>query len=73
MFLRPFWRNQPAFQLDVSDHYKHHQFLPHFFPLLSTFLTDGVLNKKNYLVKVGSTQNLGVDTFSDPVGHFGAP
>ena len=43
-------------------------------PTVVYFLLEGVLgSKKTYLAIVGgSAQNLRVDTFSDPVGHFEA-
>ena len=49
---------------NISGHYKPHYF---FSSPLSTFLMEGVLGSKTYLVKVDrSDQNLGVDTFPDP-------
>ena len=49
-------------------------FFRNFFPPSSTFFIEEVLGSKNLFGKLtGAPKNLGVDTFPDPVGHFGAP
>ena len=40
-------------------------------PPSGPFLIEGVLGSKNLFSEM--PKNLGVDTFPDPVGHFGAP
>ena len=48
---------------------------PFFSPPSSTFLIEGVLRRNKLIFQnlTGAPQNLAVDTFPDPVGHFGAP
>ena len=61
---------------DVSGHYKRHYFLFlfFFFFFLLLFSSKECSDQKTYLAKVAkNAQNLGVDTFQDPVGHFWAP
>ena len=50
-------------------------FPPVFFPPSRPFLIEGVLGSKNLFSEscLERPKNLGVDTFPDPVGHFGAP
>ena len=61
---------------DVSDLYFHHYFLflPSLFFAVATFLIEGAVGSKNFLLKLTvAPKKQGVNTFPDPFGHLGPP
>ena len=57
---------------DVSGHYKHHYFLFLFSVVYFSHRRSALIKKLILRKLLRLPKNLGVDTFPDPVGHFGA-
>jgi len=69
------WRSSRSAFRRLTGHYKCHYFHNFFFISIATFSHRRSARIKKLIKQklIRTLQNLGVDTFPDPVGHFGAP